>query len=102
MVAGQQRGVDLRQQPPRCRVGRDRDEQGHLVTEHGQIGDGLTAVGEHRRQIDRDPARIMAAPASPQTGQGLPERTDQTSGVGEIGEQTRRRDRPRPARPLSP
>jgi hypothetical protein len=54
------------QNSPRGRVRRHRPEQARLITQHGQVGDGLTAVGEHHRHINCDPARIMPALPLPQ------------------------------------
>ena len=71
---GQHRGVELRQQSPRRRIRCDRTEQGCLIMQHSQIGDGLTAVGEHHCEIDRDPARVMPALPLPQPGQCQAER----------------------------
>ena len=59
-----------------------------LVAQHGQVGDRLTAVGEHHRHIDRDPARVMpdraaaAAPASASLNAA-----GQAGHLGDIGQQ---------------
>lgn len=63
-------------------VGRDRPEQSGLITQHGKVSDGLTAVGRHDSEIDGDPARVMAAPTLPQTGKGV---------VGDLAEGYRNR-----------
>jgi hypothetical protein len=84
----QHRGVELRQQPPRGRVGRDRPEQGLLISQYCQVSDGLAAVGEHHGEIDRDPTRIMPALPLPQACQCLAECAGQTGRIRQVGEQS--------------
>jgi hypothetical protein len=83
---GGHRLVELRQEPPRGRVGRDWPEQGGLVTQHGQVSDGLAAVGHRHGKVDGDPAGIMPALPLPEQGQGFAECTGQTGRVSEIRE----------------
>ena len=84
----QHRTVHHGQQPPRGRIRRHRPEQGGLVAQHGQIRDRLTAVGEHHRHIDGDPARIMPTTPLPQPGQRIAERARQAGHLGHIGQQS--------------
>jgi len=77
----------LRQQPPRRRIGGDRPEQSGLIPQHREIGDRFAAIGQCHRQIDGDPARVVAALPLPQPGEGLAECAGQPGRVGEIGEQ---------------
>ena len=44
-----------------------------LVAHHRQIHNGLTAVREHHRNIDRDPTRIMPQTPPPNQYQGIAE-----------------------------
>jgi hypothetical protein len=67
----------------------NRPEQLRLIAQYGQICDRLSAVGEHHRQIDRDPARIVPAIAAPQRLQCLAEPTGQPCDVGNVGQQPR-------------
>ena len=57
------------------------------MPQHSQISDRLTAVGEHHRHIDRDPARFMHRPALPQPGQSITESAGQPGCFGDIGQQ---------------
>ena len=68
-------------------VRRDRAEQFGLTAQHRQVGDRLTAVGEHHRHIHRDPARIMPRSPLPQRRQRLRHRRGQAGRVGQIGQQ---------------
>jgi len=45
--------------PPRFRVRGHRPEQLVLVAQYRQVGDRLTTVGQHDRQIDCDPTRVV-------------------------------------------
>lgn len=50
-----------------CGRGRgDRAEDLALIAQHGQVSDGLTAVGERHQQVDRDPPGGRASGAWPQ------------------------------------
>jgi len=60
--------VDGLQGPPRRRRRRHLPEQGGLVAQHRQIRDRLAAVGERHRQVDQDPAPVMAARPLPCRG----------------------------------
>ena len=84
---GQRRSVQIGQQPPRGGVGGHRAEQVCLVAQHRQVGDRLSAVGEHDREVHRDPARVVAGLADPQRGERLAERAGQPGGIGEVGQQ---------------
>ncbi|GAA2332865.1 hypothetical protein GCM10010170_011970 [Dactylosporangium salmoneum] len=68
-------------------VGGDRPEHLGLVPQHRQIGDGLTAVSEHHRQIRRDPARIVPTPALPQHPEDLTEPGGQPGHLGHISQE---------------
>ncbi|GLZ00662.1 hypothetical protein Acsp02_79140 [Actinoplanes sp. NBRC 103695] len=59
-----------------------------LLPQHRQIGDGFTAVGQQHREINRDPAWLMPAPALPANAQHLNETAGQPRPVGKIGEQS--------------
>lgn len=90
MQPGQLRLTDAGQQdPPRRRGRRHRPEHLGLVTQHSQVADRLTAVGEHHRHIHRHTAGVVTGVATPQPGQGLAEGASQPGGVGEVGQQPR-------------
>lgn len=57
------------------------------MTEHAQISDRFTAVGEHHRQIDGDPARLMDRTSLPQPGQRITETAGQPRHLSDIGQQ---------------
>jgi hypothetical protein len=57
------------------------------MTQHTQISDRVTAVGEHHRHIDRDTARFMHWPALPQPGQSITESAGQARCFGDICQQ---------------
>jgi hypothetical protein len=52
---------DLIDHAKRGGVGGDRPEQHLLVADRAQVGQAVTAVGEHHRQVADDPARVVAA-----------------------------------------
>lgn len=54
--------VELVQQPPACRIRRDRTEQLGLVGQHRDVGDRRGAISHRDRQIEQDPARIKPSP----------------------------------------
>lgn len=79
--------VHSRQQPPCGGIRGHRAEQVRLVPQDRQVGDRFATISDHHGQIRRDPAWIMAALPLPQPGQGFAERSGQTSGVSDIGQQ---------------
>ena len=84
----QARGVDAVQQPPRGRVRGHRPEQFRHPAQDGQVGDRLTAIGEHRGQVDRDPAPVMTIGPTPGHREGITETAGQPRRIGNISEQT--------------
>ena len=84
---GQRRTVQIGQQPPRGRVGGHRTEQVRLVTQDRQVGDRLPTIGEHHREVHRDPARVMTGLPDPQRGERVTERGGQPGGIGQVGQQ---------------
>lgn len=79
--------VDGGQQTPGRRCRGDGAEHLALVPQHGQIRDGLPAIGEHHREIGRDPARVVAGAAWPKWSQCGGVRTGQSGGIGKISQQ---------------
>jgi hypothetical protein len=79
--------VDSGQQAPGGRGGGDRAEHLALVTQQSQVSDRLAAVGEHHRQVDGDPAGIVAGAPWPQSAQHAGEGGGQAGGIGEISQQ---------------
>lgn len=73
--------------PPRRRRGGHRTEHRRLLAQHRQVTDGLPAVGEHHRQIDRDPARIMTGVAAAKPRQHVTEGVREAGRVGQINQQ---------------
>jgi hypothetical protein len=84
---GQPGSVQIGQQPPRGRVGSHRTEQIRLVPQHRKVRDRLPTIGEHHRQVDRDPARVMTGPPDPQRRERVTERGGQPGGIGQVGQQ---------------
>jgi hypothetical protein len=62
-------------------------EQAGLVAQHREVNDRLTAVGEHHRQIHRDPARVMAGLPDPQWCERVAERGTQPGCIGKVSQQ---------------
>lgn len=58
-----------------------------LVAQQGQVRCRLAAVGEHDREIDRDPAGAVPGATWSQSTQRVRAGSGQTSGVGEVGQQ---------------
>ena len=52
-------GGDLVQRAPHRRRRRDRTQHGALVAQHVDVGDRLTAVGDHDRHVGQHPAPVM-------------------------------------------
>jgi hypothetical protein len=84
---GQHGTVEIGQQPPRGRVGSHPAEQVCLVTQDREVSDRLSTVGEHHRQVHRDPARVMTGLADPQRPERVAERGTQPGGIGEVSQQ---------------
>jgi hypothetical protein len=83
----QEPSVQFGQQPLHSRVGCDWPEQLRLIPQRREIGNGLTAVSEHHRQVHRDPPRVMPTPALPQHSQGLTEPGGQPGHLGHISDE---------------
>src|SRR6266511_1913609 len=64
-------------------------EQVRLVTQDSEVSDRLPTVGEHHRQVHRDPSWVMTATPHPQRAERVAERTGQPRGVGEVSQQPR-------------
>jgi hypothetical protein len=77
------------QNPPRRRGRGHRPEQRWLVTQHRQIRDRLSAVGEHHHHIDQHPARVVTRTTTPRPDQRRGHRRRQPGRVGQIGQQPR-------------
>ena len=75
------------QQPPRGRIRGHRPEQFRHPAQHRQVGDRLTAVGEHRGHVDRDPAPVMTTGPTPRHRKGFTEPAGQPGHIGDIGQQ---------------
>lgn len=58
-----------------------------LVPQQGQVRYCFAAVGEHHRQIDRDPPGVVPGTARSQPAQPVRERAGQADAIGEIGQQ---------------
>jgi hypothetical protein len=84
---GQSGTIEIGQQPPRGRVGGYRAEQVRLIAQHREVSDRLTTVGEHDRQVHRDPARIMTRLPDPQRAERVAQRARQPRSVGEVSQQ---------------
>ena len=80
------RDVDRVEDPPRRRIRRHAPEQAALLTQHRQIRDGLAAVGQQHRQINRDAARLMRRTAYPAQPERLNKAAGQPGLVSEIGQ----------------
>jgi hypothetical protein len=80
--------ADLVQRPPAGRRRGHRAEHLPLVTQHVDVADRLTTVGDHHRQIDRDPAPIMARPPTP-PGQRTRQRLGQAGPIRQHSQQRR-------------
>lgn len=78
--------VESGQQPPGRRCRGDGAEHLALVPQHGQIRDDLAAIGEHHREVGRDPALIVAGAAWPKRSQCGGVRAGQSGGIGEISQ----------------
>jgi hypothetical protein len=73
----QHRTVQIGWQALRGRVRGERSEQLRLVAQHRQVRDRFTAVGEHHRQVHRDPGRVVHTAPLPQAAESLTVRTGQ-------------------------
>jgi hypothetical protein len=80
--------VQIGQQPPGGRIRGHLPEQVHLVAQHRQIRDRLATIGDHHRQIHRDPTGVVSTLPLPQPSDGLTEPTGQPGCIGDIGQQT--------------
>jgi hypothetical protein len=81
--------VDAVEDPPHGRGRGHRPEQPGLIPQHRQIRDRLPTVGEHHRQIDQHPARVVARTTLPQPGQRVAERRAHPGSIGQIPQQPR-------------
>jgi hypothetical protein len=79
--------VDRVQHPPRGRRRGDRPEQAGLVTQHRQIRDGLTAVGQQHREVGQDPTRRVHRPALTRVTGRAVQRLRQPDRRSHIGQQ---------------
>jgi hypothetical protein len=66
---------------------RHRAEQFGLVSHHGQIADRLATIGQHHRQIDQHPPRIVPRLTLPQRGHRTRELLRQAGHLGQIRKQ---------------
>ena len=57
--------VDRLEHPPHRRIRRHRPEQVRLLTQHGDVGQTVTAVGEHHRQLRQHDPRIVRRATPP-------------------------------------
>lgn len=85
--AFQRLGVDLVQRPPRGRHRGDRAEQLALITQHRDVTDRASAVGQHDGDVGQHPAPVMHRD-EPGPGQRLGQLRRQT---GPVTDQTRQR-----------
>lgn len=79
--------VGVGEQPPSRGRGGDRAKYLALVPQHGQVRDGLAAVGEHHREVGGDASRIMSGPARPKRSESGGVRGTQPGGISEIRQQ---------------
>jgi hypothetical protein len=84
---GQHGAAEIGQQSPCGRVGGHCTEQVRLIAQDRKVGDGLATVGEHHRQVDRDPAGVVTGLPDPQRAERVAERAGQPGRVGEVGQQ---------------
>ncbi len=85
--AGECSRVDAGQQAPGGRRGGDGAEHLRLVAQQGQVRYRIAAVGEHDREIDRDPDGIVPGATRSQPTECVREGAGQASDIGEIGQQ---------------
>jgi hypothetical protein len=86
---GQTITVQIGQNPPRGRVRRHRTEQVRLVTQDRHVRDRLATIGQHHRQVQRDPAWVVATAAPAQARQCVAEVLGQPGRVRDVGQQSR-------------
>jgi hypothetical protein len=91
--------ADRVQGPPRCGGRGDLPEQIRLLPQHPQIGDRLTTVGQHHRQITENPARVVPRSTPPTPTGDLGEAVVQAGHRSQITQQPRpgMRDDTRPS-----
>ena len=72
-------------------VGSDADpaEQVGLLTQHGDVGQTVTAVGEHHRQLRQHDTGIVRRTAPPGVGHRRRQPGRQPDPIGQLGEQQR-------------
>ena len=73
-------GVDRIDHPAGRRRGRHGAEEARLITQHGEVGETVAAVGQGERHVEEDPARIVT-PAPTHRG-----RQGETQGAGQAHE----------------
>ena len=83
----QARRVEGGERPPGGRIRGDAAEQGRLGAQRAQVGQTVTAVGEHDREVAQRPARVVARAALTHVPDRLRDRPGQTDPVGEPDEQ---------------
>ena len=81
--------VDRVQHPPHRRVRPDGAEQFRLLTQRSDVGQTITAVGEHHRQMRQHDTRIMRRAAPPSVRHRRRQTRGEPDPVGQFGQQQR-------------
>jgi hypothetical protein len=79
---------DRVQDPPAGGVRGDRPEHGLLVAEGGDVADRGPTIGDHHRQIDQHPARVVRGLRSRPPGQSFRQRGREPGPVGHLRQQS--------------